>query len=85
MHDNAFKHIDLVIFDLDGTLYEDTDHFDHYAKRLSEELPEQKRANFFQDYDDMKKGNHAVPSAKRTTLCETGSLKPIPLQAKSAA
>ncbi|GAK13709.1 HAD family hydrolase [Geomicrobium sp. JCM 19039] len=64
MHDNAFKHIDLVIFDLDGTLYEDTDHFDHYAKRLSEELPEQNRANFFQDYDDMKKGNHAVSIGK---------------------
>ncbi len=30
------KKIKVIIFDLDGTLYEDTHHFDYYAKRIEE-------------------------------------------------
>ncbi|MFD1735102.1 HAD family hydrolase [Bacillus salitolerans] len=55
----------LVIFDLDGTLYEDTDHFDYYAQLLKDELnsPEL-QARFEQDYAEMKEGSHIVKIGK---------------------
>ncbi|WP_018922361.1 HAD family hydrolase [Salsuginibacillus kocurii] len=52
--------IKLVIFDLDGTLYEDTAHFEYYANQLSDKLPEEKRESFWKDYRNMLKGNHPV-------------------------
>jgi FMN phosphatase YigB (HAD superfamily) len=55
----------LVIFDLDGTLYEDTDHFDYYAELLKQELTNQEeQLRFQQDYEAMKTGNHAVKIGK---------------------
>ncbi|MBM7635021.1 HAD family hydrolase [Geomicrobium sediminis] len=64
METNLFKESELIIFDLDGTLYEDTDHFDYYAKTLSEEVIEEHKLSFFSDYELMKKGNHAVSIGK---------------------
>ncbi|EZH65421.1 hydrolase [Bacillaceae bacterium JMAK1] len=64
METNLFKESELIIFDLDGTLYEDTDHFDYYAKTLSEEVKEEHKLSFFTDYEHMKKGNHAVSIGK---------------------
>ncbi|GAF21610.1 hypothetical protein JCM19047_1299 [Bacillus sp. JCM 19047] len=61
---NLFKDVDLVIFDLDGTLYEDTDHFDYYADTLAKELSEETQERFFTDYKEMKKGNHIVSIGK---------------------
>ncbi|MDQ0298138.1 putative hydrolase of the HAD superfamily [Salibacterium salarium] len=52
--------IDAAIFDLDGTLYEDTHHFDYYAKQLEEKLPEHKRSSFRKDYNKMMRGEHPV-------------------------
>lgn len=54
----------LVIFDLDGTLYEDTDHFDYYGDLLKAELTEEEQAMFQRDYDAMKAGNHIVKIGK---------------------
>ena len=40
---NVFKEAQLIIFDLDGTLYEDTSMFNHYAHELMLELDEDKK------------------------------------------
>lgn len=40
----------LIIFDLDGTLYEDTHHFNFYAKALQKYVPEANKDNFWRDY-----------------------------------
>lgn len=62
--DNLFKNTELVIFDLDGTLYEDTDHFDYYAEQLKKELPEESHATFMDEYRKMEAGNHIVTIGK---------------------
>ncbi|WP_456277383.1 HAD family hydrolase [Bacillus sp. AK128] len=54
----------LIIFDLDGTLYEDTDHFDHYAELLKKQLPEHEQSLYDRDYEAMKAGNHIVQIGK---------------------
>ncbi|MBM6616820.1 HAD family hydrolase [Bacillus suaedaesalsae] len=55
----------LVIFDLDGTLYEDTDHFDYYADLMKAQLHnEELQQKFQQDYEAMKAGNHVVKIGK---------------------
>ncbi|MFD2705718.1 HAD family hydrolase [Salibacterium lacus] len=52
--------IRIAVFDLDGTLYEDTTHFRYYAERLAEKLPADKQPLFWHDYSDMLEGNHPV-------------------------
>jgi FMN phosphatase YigB (HAD superfamily) len=59
-----FNNMKLVIFDLDGTLYEDTDHFDHYAKLLAEKVEDNVKALFASEYEKMKKGDHPVSIGK---------------------
>ncbi len=54
----------LLIFDLDGTLYEDTGHFDYYARLLMEELPESQQEAFMNDYTRMKNDDHIVSIGK---------------------
>ncbi len=54
----------LVIFDLDGTLYEGTDHFDYYANRLYIDVPENNKQAFKDDYHKMKLGKHPVAIGK---------------------
>ena len=51
---------DLLIFDLDGTLYEDTDHFDFYSQRLAERLPEECRPFYFRDEAASRQGTHVL-------------------------
>lgn len=55
---------ELIIFDLDGTLYEGTEHFDYYAKLILEQIGEHNRKPFMNDYENMKKGKHAVTIGK---------------------
>lgn len=50
----------LIIFDLDGTLYEGTEHFDYYAELLKQQLPTSKHRAFEHDYEQMKQGNHII-------------------------
>jgi FMN phosphatase YigB (HAD superfamily) len=54
----------LLIFDLDGTLYEDTDHFDYYCRLMQKRVPEQKQEAFWNTYESMKKGTHPVVIGK---------------------
>ncbi|MCM3717435.1 HAD family hydrolase [Fictibacillus phosphorivorans] len=54
----------LLIFDLDGTLYEDTDHFDYYCKLLQQCVEEDKKKAFWHTYESMKKGTHPVAIGK---------------------
>jgi FMN phosphatase YigB (HAD superfamily) len=52
--------IKVIVFDLDGTLYEDTHHFDYYAKRLQEKLPLTVQDQFVHDYRLFQEGKHAL-------------------------
>ncbi|KMK74735.1 HAD family hydrolase [Alkalihalobacillus pseudalcaliphilus] len=54
----------LVIFDLDGTLYEGTDHFDYYANHLKNKVAVEKQEDFMTEYEKMKAGNHLVSIGK---------------------
>lgn len=54
------KDIRLIVFDLDGTLYQDTHHFAYYAKRLCEKLPKMKQDDFWRDYQAVLTGTHKL-------------------------
>ncbi|MBS4175317.1 HAD family hydrolase [Bacillus sp. FJAT-49736] len=55
-----FKDIKVVIFDLDGTLYDDTHHFDFYAKALCEKLEPTNKDAFNADYKAVLEGRHPL-------------------------
>lgn len=48
----------VILFDLDGTLYDDTHHFDRYAELIGEGLPEELRAPFMAEYQAVTRGEH---------------------------
>ncbi|MBE3596555.1 MAG: HAD family hydrolase [Hydrogenibacillus sp.] len=50
----------LIVFDLDGTLYEETHHFDYYAEQIAARLPEAARNDFWRDYRDALDGRHTL-------------------------
>jgi FMN phosphatase YigB (HAD superfamily) len=52
--------IKVIVFDLDGTLYEDTHHFHYYAKRLQDKLPLMVQDKFDHDYRLFQEGKHAL-------------------------
>ncbi|KHF38393.1 HAD family hydrolase [Halalkalibacter okhensis] len=54
----------LIIFDLDGTLYEGTDHFDYYAEQLKVGVKLEEQDQFTSEYEKMKKGDHIVQIGK---------------------
>ena len=54
------KRINLIVYDLDGTLYEDTHHFDYYASELKKRLPEDKQAAFQADYEAARRDAHPL-------------------------
>ncbi|MFC7370102.1 HAD family hydrolase [Fictibacillus iocasae] len=54
----------LLIFDLDGTLYEDTDHFDYYCRLMQQRVLESEREAFWATYESMKSGEHPVGIGK---------------------
>ncbi|MFE8701378.1 HAD family hydrolase [Cytobacillus sp. FJAT-54145] len=54
------SHVKVIVFDLDGTLYEDTHHFNYYADRLKEKLPTDKAMLFEQDYVDASHNHHTL-------------------------
>lgn len=55
---------ELFIFDLDGTLYEDTKHFDLFAEKLKKKVPNEKQNSFYQDMQRVKKGTHPLAIGK---------------------
>jgi putative hydrolase of the HAD superfamily len=72
----------LIIFDLDGTLYEDTDHFDHYAALLKDQVDPDHQDSFLNDYEAMKKGNHTVSIGKAYDALNDSILTLDPLTLK---
>jgi len=54
------KEIEVFVFDLDGTLYEDTGHFDYYADCLAEELDDRSKEKFFKDLKASRRGEHVL-------------------------
>lgn len=52
--------VKVIVFDLDGTLYEDTHHFDYYANKLCEKLGIEKQELFKKDYEAILTGEHAL-------------------------
>lgn len=48
----------VILFDLDGTLYDDTHHFDRYAELIGEGLSEELRAPFMAEYTAVTRGEH---------------------------
>lgn len=61
---NVFKEAQLIIFDLDGTLYEDTSMFNHYAHELMLELDEDKKTAFRNEYQKILTGEHILSIGK---------------------
>lgn len=55
-----FSNIKVIVFDLDGTVYEDTHHFDYQAERLKGKLPPEKQPLFEKDYAAVEKGQHPL-------------------------
>lgn len=49
-----------IVYDLDGTLYEDTHHFEYYAGLLEQALPPERRAAFRADFAAAAAGRHAL-------------------------
>ncbi len=72
----------LIIFDLDGTLYEDTDHFDHYASLLQERVAPEHQEDFMDDYIAMKRGEHTVSIGKAYDAVQDSVLTLDPLTLK---
>jgi len=58
--ENLFQLSECIIFDLDGTLYEDTHHFQHYANLLKKGLVKKDQLKFQEDYAKMVAGDHIV-------------------------
>jgi len=52
--------IQAIVFDLDGTLYEETEHFDHYAEQVAKRLREADRPRFWDDYRAVLAGCHPL-------------------------
>jgi FMN phosphatase YigB (HAD superfamily) len=54
------SNIKAIVFDLDGTLYEDIHHFDYHAERLKNHLPPSLRNEFDQDYEAALNNRHPL-------------------------
>jgi len=63
MH-NILLNAKVLVFDLDGTLYDGTEHYDYYASQLEKEVDENYRELFRNDYEQMKKNNHILSIGK---------------------
>lgn len=50
----------LLVFDLDGTLYQDRSHFAVYAREIARRLPEEKREAYLWDYQNSLLGKGPV-------------------------
>lgn len=50
------SHVDTVLFDLDGTLYEDVHVYDRYADELADRLPPERRDLFVAEWREAREG-----------------------------
>ncbi|WKB35109.1 HAD family hydrolase [Terrilactibacillus sp. S3-3] len=61
----AFENAEAIVFDLDGTLYEGTAHYDYFAKVLSNHIQEGKaRKRYLDDYHKMTAWKHPLAIGK---------------------
>lgn len=60
MSNHWLSNIAVLLFDLDGTLYEETSHFDYYAKLLANALSAAKRPAYMADYEAIRDGKHPL-------------------------
>ncbi|MGM0834647.1 MAG: HAD family hydrolase [Bacillota bacterium] len=54
------EQITTIVFDLDGTLYEDTHHFGYYAELLKNRLAPEAQEQFEKDYTAVGQGEHTL-------------------------
>lgn len=52
--------VSVVIFDLDGTLYEDTEHFDYLAEQYRQRVPAHRQDDYARDYQAIAAGEHPL-------------------------
>ncbi|WP_188207289.1 HAD family hydrolase [Alkalibacillus aidingensis] len=64
MYNRLIESHQVAIFDLDGTLYEGTEHFKLHTENLKAHLNEQEQQQFQAIYDQIQKGNHPVQIGK---------------------
>ncbi len=50
--------VQVIVYDLDGTVYDDTRHFELYAREIQSHLPEEVRDPFWADYTLAVEGRH---------------------------
>lgn len=61
----AFENAEAIIFDLDGTLYEGTEHYDYFARVLSNYIQEEKaRKQYLDEYHEMTAWKHPLAIGK---------------------
>ncbi|GAA0450412.1 HAD-IA family hydrolase [Alkalibacillus silvisoli] len=64
MNKQFLEQHDVVIFDLDGTLYEGTEHFKLHTENLKAYLPSEQQKQFEMIYHQILEGNHPVQIGK---------------------
>lgn len=84
MSDKDFSQISTIIFDLDGTLYEDTHHFAYYADKIKNKLPTELQEAFQREYDCVISGNHTLKIGRMYDLKEDKILVVIKGEVKEA-
>lgn len=62
--------IRVIVYDLDGTVYDDTRHFELYAREIQSHLPESVREAFWADYTAAVAGEH--PALRIGTFYDVG-------------
>ncbi|MGO4888547.1 HAD family hydrolase [Anaerobacillus sp. MEB173] len=82
---HIIKKCELLIFDLDGTLYEGTDHFDYFAKCLQQKLSKEQQEPFMREYEEMKCGEHVAAIGKGYDINRDCLLSIDPLTLKVVA
>lgn len=50
----------VIVYDLDGTVYDDNRHFELYARLIQSHLPAEAHDAFWQDYEAVTEGRHAA-------------------------
>ena len=48
----------IIVYDLDGTVYDDIRHFELYAREIQSHLPEPAQDSFWRDYEAVVGGKH---------------------------
>jgi FMN phosphatase YigB (HAD superfamily) len=79
---NFYNDFKLYVFDLDGTLYEDTDHFDYYSDLLKQEVLQEEQVQYEEEYEQMKNGTHIVEIGKAYDVNRDSVLTLDPLSLK---